>query len=260
LGSLNNPAQADANIANEYIVMDYTVNVKPEICGNDGVITLLATGNPATFAIIAGPVTRPAQASNIFTGLPGGTYTLSAVDICGNIKNYSDQILQSFPVGMDMGPHEFAPALVSCDSIKIGRTLYVPSGKALAGSPVTFQYTVHPPGGAPDVVITKTFGTGFYYTTIHPFYAVGNYINIPFYYNQAYTYDLTITDGCGNTYATGVQNINLQFDMYVYTPASACSGKYAYFAPKSAFSAPFTVEFLSAPAGFVPQDYDEGGA
>jgi large repetitive protein len=51
--------------------------------GSDGTITvnLSATNDnpPYTYAIIAGPVTFPAQSSNVFSGLPQGSYTIEVV-------------------------------------------------------------------------------------------------------------------------------------------------------------------------------------
>ena len=40
--------------------------------------------SPFTYSIISGPVTRPPQASNVFSNLPEGTYTVRTVDACGN--------------------------------------------------------------------------------------------------------------------------------------------------------------------------------
>ena len=254
LGGESNSAQKDATIANTFVALNYTVATTPELCGNDGKITVTVTaGAAATYAITAGPVTRVAQASNVFTDLPGGSYTVSVVDICGNIKNMS-QLLASYPSKFTVG-NRIGNTLTACDAINTGHTLTVASGYSIV-YPVTYKFTVHPPDGSADIVVTKSFGTAGTYSTNN---TQSYYTSIPFYYNQAYTYDLEMTDACGTKVTGGPYTINRSMDISLYKNSSTCSGQYFYLSNLTGGVAPYTVEFLSAPVGFVPEDYDRGG-
>jgi hypothetical protein len=76
-------------------IVDLTYRI-PQVISTTGVtcsdgsvsaisVDSIANGvKPFTYAITAGPVTRPSQSSNIFMGLPSGTYSVSISDACGN--------------------------------------------------------------------------------------------------------------------------------------------------------------------------------
>ncbi|MGQ7945991.1 T9SS type B sorting domain-containing protein [Flavobacterium sp. WC2509] len=64
------------------LVATPAITALPTCANNDGIITISGAGGTLSYsyAITAGPVTRPVQPSNIFNGLPAGTYTVTMTD------------------------------------------------------------------------------------------------------------------------------------------------------------------------------------
>lgn len=70
------------------VVIDEPLAITPTVTGivscsnDDGEITVTATGGTGTYtyAITDGPVTKPSQPSNVFSGLPEGTYEVTITD------------------------------------------------------------------------------------------------------------------------------------------------------------------------------------
>lgn len=80
-------------VTNNYVEMNITEVNTPPTCpatNNDGTITVSVTGGapPITYAL-TGPVTAGPQSSNVFTGLPAGTYTITITDQCGEVRSRS---------------------------------------------------------------------------------------------------------------------------------------------------------------------------
>lgn len=212
-------------------------------CGNDATITVsVQTGTAVSYEIIAGPVTKPLQASPFFSGLPPGLYQIRAYNACGDATVTSaqvDQATTSISIGEVSFPGDKIP---SCTTIDVENEYHTVSGNIIF-FPLTFQYTVYPPGGGAPIIITSVVNSGGIVNTITT--------TIPFYHNQLYTYNLKITDACGNVYIKNNNEVNQKLDLTATVSQPGC-GEYVITVKPKNYMSPYTLEFTSFPAGFVP--------
>jgi len=247
LGALSNSQQQDASILNQISSIQYNLTRQDVLCGNDGKIFVnLIQGTPVGYEIISGPMIRPLQTSTVFTGLTIGTYQVRVFDSCG------DGIVKDITISQPSRPNlvisSVAQDSFTCSTIQVG--IEIGSGTTdfqnIIVYPLTVECTVHPPTG-PSVVVTQN-------------YSIGNLLSesllmqIPFFYDQLYTYDLKITDGCGNIYQQNNNEIDIHLALAVSETMESCVKKIVV-SPAN-FVAPFTVNFLSAPPGFNPTAYN----
>lgn len=239
-------ATATAVISDEIMPFAYTTQLTNTQCGADGVITVTVTqGNAISYEIIAGPEIRALQASPVFSGLPPGQYQVRVHNDCGDAYVATVQLVQVVPQFYISENFFTEGALNSCGAITAGH-IYANNNPMVW--PVAFKYTVYPPGGGePEIVIHDDIWS----------YEEGQsiYTDIPFYNGEEYTYDITITDGCGNSYTRygNIVNKALSLDLEI---ATAGCGNYFLWVEPNNFVLPFTVNFVSAPSGFNPQSYN----
>ncbi|RZJ29078.1 MAG: hypothetical protein EOO48_08390, partial [Flavobacterium sp.] len=243
LGSESNVQQHDVAILYDIVTLTFSVSGQNVVCGNDGRITVLVgQGMAVNYEIFSGPVTRPLQSSPVFDLLPAGTYQIRGFDSCGEgvVQNF---ILLSSPPGLTISSG--APAgnvLPACDSVKMVNSLSATANHLIA-YPLTLEYTVHPPSG-PPIGISQTVLSG------SPQSSNVSQI-IPLYYDQPYTYDLKVTDACGNSYTRNAIAVNVHLTVTLQQIPVSCNSKKLTVVPAN-FVAPFTVSFISAPVGFDP--------
>ncbi|RZJ76113.1 MAG: gliding motility-associated C-terminal domain-containing protein [Flavobacterium sp.] len=252
LGTQSNTDSENVTIDNGIVNLSYTPQPTLVRCGNDGKITINVTsGNAVSYEIISGPVTFPIQSSNIFNNLSVGLYQIRVYDNCGEAVVVSYQLTAAQPmitvnnVSFPGGP------LPTCNTITVNNTF---SGNGLNSIffPVTLQYTVFPPGGGAGIIINRTIAAGTNGTN-------DAYTNIPFYNNQQYTYNLRITDACGNVFVRNNNIVNQQFTFVANPDDTNCGDNFFELIPNN-YVAPYTVNFTAAPAGFNPQTYNPGTA
>lgn len=236
LGNLSNMQQQDAVITNTIDPLDYYIQSSAEVCGDDGKITIQVTeGNAVSYEIFSGPVIRPLQASNIFDNLPGGTYLIRVFDNCGEgvARSYT---LSSYNSLIVIGNGNLY--LSGCNNFSLSPQIFPGSGSMIA-HPVTAVVTVYPPTGAPLVFNNL------------------NTITIPAIFTQPYTYSVSVTNACGETYTRNNIPIVMDLDPQVYwnLVAVGCSGKRLSFSVQD-MTSPITFTFNSAPAGFNPLTYN----
>jgi len=250
LGGQSNTAQANVTITNQVQTLTYTAVPTHVRCPGDGKITITVnSGTAVTYQLLTGPVTTAPQASNVFNNLPVGTYTVRVVDNCNNIVVTTVQLTQ-VSTSVIIDPVAFPDMeLPTCNTIVIDHFFATITGNQIF-YPLTFEYTVFPPGGGAPVVITQTVASG------------NNndnhiYSTLPFYHNQEYTYNIKVTDACGNIFTRNNNIINKKFDFDALPQNESCGNFYFTLKPKI-FRSPYTVTFLSAPAGFVPASFNPG--
>jgi gliding motility-associated-like protein len=242
----SNTSQADAVIANNVVSLAYTLTPTMVRCGNDGKIQVNVTsGNAVSYQIIAGPVIVGPQASSLFNNLPAGTYQVKVTDNCGEALVVTLQLIQqTTQIFIDQAIP--ATELETCDQIEIVNNFFS-TGTGVIFFPVTMVYTVYPPGGGTPTVVTTVVPSGSNVENM-----IG--VNIPFYNNQAYSYNLTITDACGNVFTLSNNVINTKFDADMTQAEENCNRFLTL--GVACFVAPYTVTFNSAPAGFNPSLYN----
>jgi hypothetical protein len=252
LGPLSNTSSANVTVGSLGQQLEYTLTPTSVRCGNDGKITVNVTQGTATFyEIIAGPVTVPLQTSNVFENLPAGLYQVRVHDVCGDAFVVTMQV-GTIPPFLSIGPRiPVGGPLPSCNTITMGHAFSTNTGSQIF-YPVTLEYTVFPPGGGPPQVVTYTLANG-------PSGLPGNtgpvYNNIPFFHGQAYTYNLKVTDACGNVFFRNNNQVNISFDVQALPGVEGCNENNFTFTPNF-YVPPYTVNFISAPAGFVPGNFN----
>jgi len=193
VGSITTEQQQDVTIKSSVVPLTYTVQSLNQACTTTSNISVnVLTGNAASYEIFSGPMLFPLQTSNTFSGLIVGVYRVRVFDTCGV------GIVQTFTVTLNVAgltiaaPYFSSATPPSCD-FTVANNVITPATGTVIGYPLTIQYTVHPPGGAPDVILNSTVASG------NPTSQTLSE-TIPFYLNQSYTYDISIKDSCGKTY------------------------------------------------------------
>lgn len=220
----------------------YNVSGTNSQCDLGGTIVVNVTsGNPAMYEIISGPVIRPLQTSSLFTDIPAGTYQIRVFDECGEalVKTYI--VFSSLPnISFMSATYDDVP-LPSCGFISIKNTIV--SGSGTVNYPMTFTYTVYPPNGGTSTIITQTITNGLMASA-----------TIPFYNGVPYTYTITTTGACGEI-ITYTEEINDGIAV-VQTAEPGVCGLFFLKVFTSKFLPPYTMEFLTAPAGFSPNTFN----
>lgn len=242
LGGESSSETGNAVITNDGSNLAYTLVPQNVRCGEDGVITVnVTTGIGVSYEIIEGPETFPPQASNVFSGLSVGQYQVRVQDDCGNAIVTTIQLTQVV-TDIIIGDAEFDEGeLPSCNSIMVEHFYGGVTGNTIF-FPLEFEYTVYPPGGGAPTVVTANVASGS---------DIANTIatQIPFYEGQEYTYDLVITDVCGNTFEAEDNIVDNSFFAELVPGTESCGNFFLKIIPHF-YVAPYTVEFLSTPAGF----------
>ena len=243
IGNQNGTQQQDITINYSGVTLTYQLTSTNEICGNDGTITVnVNTGTAVNYEIIAGPMIRPLQTSNIFTGLTHGIYQIRVFDNCeeGVVQTYT--LLQS---NTNLIFTLVNPVFMSCTTVRIGANIstVIPTTNSPPGVikyPLQVITTVFPPGGGASIVYNQTInsGNGFNQTIT--------------YYSQPYNYTFTITDGCGTVYnLNGTLQLAIPPSSYQVLP-QGCTTK------QVRFSNVTSVSLLTAPSSYpnpLPQNF-----
>jgi gliding motility-associated-like protein len=192
LGNLSNSQQQDVTINNQIVLLSYGLSGDPEICGGDGTIEVdVLTGNPVSYEIFAGPIIKPLQASNLFTGLIEGQYQVRVFDMCGEgvVQTYS---VTSPPDGAGLEIEilnniNFIDCTTSDILINISNA---PS--ALIKYPLDVTIIVQNPNGGSPNVYNQIITSGSQNISFHQ--------DVILYAGQTYEISVNVIDGCGNLF------------------------------------------------------------
>jgi hypothetical protein len=198
-------------------------------CQSSGTAQVQVSGGavPYTYAIVAGPVTAPAQSNNTFEALSNGIYTVQVTDNCNNT------VSRNFTIGGTYTIPNTSETLIppSCQGTADGSvTVQVTGGRA------PFTYSLIAPS---PVIVTNQAGNVF--------------SNLP-----AGVYTYRVQDSCGNFQTRTMnllENTNNTFNITnIKLQWVACDSFYYAFritSPAGAnFNAPFRAE-LTLPNGIV---------
>jgi gliding motility-associated-like protein len=195
LGSQSNTQQQNVTILNQIVPLTYQLSGNNLACGVDGTITVnILSGTGVSYEIFAGPIIKPLQSSNIFTGLIAGTYQIRVFDSCG------EGVVQTFIIfnaiaGQLTITSNNSNRPSNCTSVLVMQTLSANNSTPIA-YPLSIQYTVFPPSG-PPIILSQTLNS-----------LGGVSQQIPLYPNQYYTYNFKVTDACGNIFSNNGNVVN----------------------------------------------------
>lgn len=244
--SLNNETSSNTQnvVINNFIIpLTYTLSFTPARCGTDGTITVNVTsGTGVRYEITSGPVLKPQQTSNIFTGLPAGLYQVRVYDNCGEAVVVSVQIPQATTSMNISAGAAGGGALPSCNTLAVKNQYFTAPGNIIF-FPITIQYTIFPPGGGAAQIITTVVTSGGQLNDL--------VTELPFYENQEYSYNLKITDACGNVYNKNDNVINARLTLTMVPVVENC-GDNSFSLEPSNYMPPYTLNFTNSPAGFDP--------
>lgn len=189
LSGQNNSQQQTVTILDQVVPLQYQLVGQEAVCINNGKITVIVTQGQATnYEIISGPILKPLQPTNIFTGLSAGVYLIRVYDSCGNgvVQTYT---LFELPTSINISPVNNI-TIVDCDHAIINQT--ITAGDGVIFYPLTIFYTITLPNGQTEVVMqTLSSGNDSFITIAQ---------NIPITIGETVSYTLSIQDGCGATF------------------------------------------------------------
>lgn len=248
LGDYSNSKEAQISIQN--LIQPFAISVSSNNlnCASGGNIVVNTTqGIAAQYEIISGPETRPLQASNVFAGLPSGTYNIRAFNNCGvgKVKTHTLTVVSSQLSISD--PFYTESAAVFCDSITVTNVIAATSGSI--AYPLTVQHRLNAMEiGGDEIVIDQTFTNG-------PADALEVSAVLP-RYNVSYSYDLSVTDNCNTLYEKSDNIVSHELVLSFLTANAPCGEEYLL-VNVGGFVNSYTVEFLTAPDGFNALDYND---
>ncbi|HEY0045633.1 MAG TPA: gliding motility-associated C-terminal domain-containing protein [Flavobacterium sp.] len=247
VGSNSSFEQEDVTILDNTDDLQYSVSAQNALCGDDGVITATVTsGNVAGYELFSGPEIRPLQTSNIFLNLLPGAYQIRVYDICGDALAQNHTIAASTPF---INIIHQSTILNTCNSIEAIDNLDIGQqpGAAIA-YPVTVTYVVTPATGSP-FNFTNVIASGSTAQSISQI--------IPVTYDQTYSYVITAVDNCGNVFVSEPRTFHPVAGVTLSATGMDCLDKSLVVYINNYSTSPFTVTFLSAPAGFNPIIYND---
>ena len=247
LGSLTNSQQQNITITNLIVPVTFQVTSIPApYCGTTASITVnVDQGSPTTYEVISGPILFPPQTSNVFSGLVAGDYDIRVNDICGDgvVQTYH---LQPPPPNLNIALSQFCN-LTNCNTKPLDVLITANGGTAI-GYPLQIRVTLNAQG-FPPVEYNQTLTSGNSNQTIAAFTA-------PYHNVAPYTANIRIVDACGNVYTLNNSALNMTPDGNIQSE-STCEGQYINIGLCNVL-APYTVNFIEAPAGFNPALYNPG--
>lgn len=242
LGSEQNSQVSTITINNNIVPLDYTLSSTNSVCNDGTILVTITSGVGSLYEIISGPVLKPVQTSPLFTQLPGGVYQVRVYNDCGDATVVTHTVsteTSEITIGAVGFPE---PNLPTCNSIAVSNILTAGQNQTIH-YPLTLNYLVHFPDGQTQT-ITEVVANG------------GNMTEevvtvIPFFHDQLYTFDLTVTDYCGNVFTLNNNIVDLELTATLIGEIAQCD---TYFLSVAAFiySGDIYIQFTDAPAGFDP--------
>lgn len=239
---------AEVELVSLFEPLSYTVSSQ-NLCENElgSIEVIVNQGHPETFEL-RGDAERPPQENPVFEAVPAGKYTVIVTDECG------DRLSQSFEVQkaefiLEEEFQEFQAALSSCGEITVGHL--VRSVGAEIAYPLQARFTVFAPDGSTQEITTDLSEGGASEGVI--------FGNLPFYTGEAYSYDLEVTDNCGQAAVLENNLIDRQLTISedLFWGAGLCGKRRLSIKPTN-FVPPYTVSFTEYPEDFDPELFNEG--
>ena len=214
----NTSVTASVTVTGSYTVPSPSATTQTTSCPNssDGSLTITNTGGlgPFSYSLISpSPVTAGPQASNVFTGLPGGTYTYQVSDSCGNFQTRTASVASGSAATIYAS---ISFQYIACDSFQAQLNINVSQVKP------PYNVTFTTPDGR----------TWTYVLSAASFNSGNDQIKVNFRYHHVTgnsdALGLTVTDNCG-TSANSYFFMSTYLDMQLnQNPPSGCGSGYSY--------------------------------
>lgn len=244
LNGTSSSETVDVTVALQYQPLGFEIIADDECYSEDGKITVNMVSGTAITYEIQGPVNIGPQASNVFSGLPRGSYNVQVTNACGERLSQSFQILKSDFL-IDESQVDFVPLLPGCGEITVGH--YVKTTGSAIQYPLHLDFTINlPAGGQQSVQAVVESGVS------HEGYV---YATVPFFANTSYTYDVSISDNCSNVANSSGKVVNQRLTIAEDNlwGAGPCGNRQLAIGPLN-YTAPYIINFISFPEGFNPSD------
>src|SRR5690606_16033645 len=189
LGTVQNTQSRTTTIVDETTSLDFDIS-QGGACDTADLIVNIQSGNAVAYELLSGPVTAPPQASNIFSGLPEGTFTVRVFDTCDNALSKTFTIILNNNALL-LEPLSLPSIFTTCNAATITNTISVEEDEALT-YPITVTYTIYPPDGTAPLTVSNTY-------TIGPEFELDATQTIALYGNQIFDIDIVAVDACGHT-------------------------------------------------------------
>ncbi len=216
-------------------------------CETTGTITVTVNSGsaPYQYEITQGPTVFPLQPSNVFANLAPGTYRIRVLDSCGSAEVLDYTLF--FVSNVLTITNQASQIANDCSSITVTNSV-TPPVNGIIVYPITATNTVHFPSG--DQVIMTSFITG------DP--ALLNITTqLPLFGSQAYTYDLSIVDGCNKSFSLLDNDVDPNPKPLLFGLPNECGEEHLIVSVEN-YLPPYTVNFVQAPSTFVPQQFNNG--
>ncbi len=239
--------EGEISLISDYEGLSFSLLSQNLCAEDDGKLEVIIQTGDATLYELTGPVDRQPQPSPLFENLIAGAYTVIVTDVCGARLSRNFQVFRPI-LEIDLARRVFNTFLPSCDQITVSHGLR--SLNADVEFPLQVSFTVYDPNGQNAEVISLILEENDLVDNL--FHA-----DIPFYHGQAYTYDLSITDNCGNsaTALNNTVNLGITISNDLRWGAGQCGQRRLSIKPRN-LTAPFTITFQEFPNEFDPEIFN----
>jgi gliding motility-associated-like protein len=218
--------------------------------GGTQLIVTVLEGTAIEYELVSGPVTRPRQASNIFSGLLPGTYVVRVYDACGGAvpRTFTLTAPNLSPPEIS-GPFFEDVLSTGCDSVLVTNVISYNQNTIIV-YPLTVVYTLHPGDGSPDQVFTQTVTSGnpMRVEVMQAFTVVPGRID---------TYDIQVTNGCNMVFPPRTGMVTTPVPQVGIQKTEIPCGQYYLTVVARNFVPPYDIEFLTPPvADFNPLNFN----
>lgn len=168
-------------------------------------------------------------------------YNITITDGCGISYVLNNNSVSFTPIQIS-GPQIDSTSPSSCNSLALVHTLSL-NANNLFLYPISVQTTIFSPSGSSSISNqTLTAGTSIQLT-------------IPTINNTSYSYDILVTDACGNTYSLTNNVVLVNSNVQASTGVAGCNDNFVSLL-LSNLVPPYNVNFIANPVGFNPSNFN----
>lgn len=242
LGNDTLTKETTVTILNQIVDLSFSLSQNAtSSCGVSGsIVVTVLTGTAAVYELYKANLLLASQSTNEFANLIAGLYKIRVIDNCGyGIPQDFNLILTPSTLSISLATNPLIAT--SCNNIKVLNTISPTPGTDLV-YPITVVYTIHPPNNAPDIITNQTFING-----------LPDLLNLSMDFpvgNDAYTFDLSVTDNCQHNSVSLANPIDPNPKVILSDNLSKC-GRFLTISVSNFFT-DYIISFETSPSGFSP--------